>query len=298
MYDARGGKSSLGDSGGMLFGVLTIAVVAIAFFGVLMWPNGDAPTTKTASVAPASDYAILTKLDDSNTKRYVRALARISPDAAETLNEDAAAAIARGADEDELAKLVHASFAEDTTAWMKPMAKVDVRYINEFLTYTKDTLRSLSSSRSKWCLASTYEDMGTKSQIEFMNAVLNGFDYGSPLYNYTIEANAILFEAAAEARDNPQSYGKVTSQDEAALQGLAMKLMMNPEIMRLSQMNAMSASQKKQSLGSINICKLGIIGVDAFASLPNGTKGRLWAEGFRQMDSGAIEKAMGQMGGF
>ena len=89
MYDARGGRSRSGSSdSGLLFGVLTIIVVAGAFFGVLMAPDflgGKSDTSFAANEAGPGATVVTRALPDDATKRYVSALQRVSPQAAQSL---------------------------------------------------------------------------------------------------------------------------------------------------------------------------------------------------------------------
>ncbi len=302
MYDARGGKPRGSDST-VLFGVLTIVVVAAAFFGVLFWPTGSGESVTRTIVAEneagAPNHAVLTMLKDKRTARYIAALERIDPSTSKDLNADAARLIARGGSKDDMAKLLQATWRNDTADnYQRYLARVDVKHINALLDFTQDALGDLSSKRSKWCKAATYENLASKPGTELLDSLINGFEYKSALYNFSMEGNAILFEAIADAKENPKHHGRMTSSDEAAIQGLAMKLMLNPEIMKLSKMSSMSSSGQSDAFRKVNICKLALVAVDAFDSLPNDTKGRLWAEGMRQAKGGDLQRAMGQMGGF
>lgn len=297
MYDARNSSNFEGQSG-LIFGIITIAVVVTAFFGVLLMPGGDKESAGLLTAQNEAENVILTKLDDRHTKRYVMALSRISPEAAEQLNQDAAEALADGASKNDLARLVQATFNEDISGVMGDLAKVDVRHINEMIGFTKDSLQGLSSSRSKWCKVSTYERMQSQPPEELFDLVLNGMDYTSPLYRFGVQGNAIVFEAVADARDNPVRHGRMTREDKKALEGLALKMMMNPEIQKLARVQSMSPLQKQQVISNTDACKLAIAAIDVVDSLPDGTKGRMWAEGFRQFDRGELSRAMSQFGGF
>lgn len=290
MYDARNGGGASGQSA-LLFNIAMIGVVAIAFFGVLLWPQSE-PNNPAGTILAEQDAenAILTVLKDKETKDYVAALTRLSPAAAKRLDREATKAIESGASKQEVALLVNESFNYDLDEVLKQMPSLNVKYINQTIDLTRNGMRRLTSSRSKWCKASTYEKMQHMSQTQAMKFGQSFFDYGTPFYKFALETNTILFNGAAEARQSPVRHGKLTSADEAALQSLMFTMMMDPEVQNLMAMG--SGEPNAQALAQIDICKLGLAGIDAVAKLPDATKGRLWAEGMRQMDSGEIAKQL------
>ncbi|MEM6535906.1 MAG: hypothetical protein AAF613_09730, partial [Pseudomonadota bacterium] len=238
----------------------------------------------------SGDNAVLTVLTDAETQDYVAALTRMSPDAAQRLDEAAREAIATGAKKQDVAMLINESFNYDLAEIFKRMPSMDVTYVNELIDLSSDAMRQLSSSRSKWCKAGTYEKMQYMSEKQAMEFGQSFFDYGTPFYTYAVRVNTILFNGVADARKSPARYGKLTSSDEAALQSLMFSMMMDPEVQSLMAMG--SGRMNTQALARVDLCKLGLAGIDAVAKLPNETKGRLWAEGMRQIDSGEITKQL------
>lgn len=296
MYDAR--EKSMGQSG-LLFGVLTIAVISIAFFGILLMPSKSAPGKIASSGTTSSGEQLLAVLDDRSTRKYIIALNRVSPRATKNLDEAANAAIATGASKDELVQLVMESLEAELPNNMRYLAKFDVKHLDTLLSLSESGLRSLSGANSKWCKGAHYESFAGISEQAMERIVMKEFGYGSPIYDWSMQFNAAFLEAIADSKTNPSQHGKPTPSDEIALQTLAMKMVSNPQVMQLATMRGQDQASMQRVMRNLNVCHLALTGIDAIQSLPKETRGRLWAEGVREMNNnGGLEKAISQMGGF
>ncbi len=294
MYDARG---RTGGSSGLLFGGITIGVVAAAFFGVLLMPSGAAGTAPdTVSVAQGSD-ALLDVLDDLDTNDFVTALNRVAPESAKKLNQKAAAALARGADKDELADLVMASMDADLFANAQYLADADVKHFDAILQLSETGLTQLTGAGSKWCSGAHYEQFATASPDRIEDLIRDQFAYGTGGYRWGVQFNLVLLEAMADAKAHPRSYGAMTAQDQQALQGLAFQMMANPQVMQLMTLQGRGQAEMTRAMRGLDFCSLAQTGIDAVQSLPDGTRSRLWAEGLSQIKGGGLQDAMRQMGG-
>ena len=295
MYDARG-KSS--DQSGLFFGILIIAVVGLAFFGVLMMPQKSDAANIAADETNQSNVELLAALDDRSTQTYVATLNRLSPRSAQRLEKDVSRAIKNGANKDELADLVMQSVMTELISNSQHLARADVKHLDALLNLSESGLRTMSRSNSKWCKGAHYERLIGSSPQAMQYMVQENFGYSSPAYDWGIQFNTVMLEAIADSKANPQTYGKITSADERRLQRLAMTLVSNPEIMKLAAIQGGNKAATQRAIRGLNFCSLAVTGIDAVQGLPKDTRGRLWAEGFRQMDNGELEKAMSQMNAF
>ena len=108
-------------------------------------------------------------------------------------------------------------------------------------------------------------------------------DLGSELTDYSFASISIALLAIEDAQTRPVKHGNLTSRDEAALQGVAMSLMSDPQIMPLLMASG-PEGPSKSALASLDMCQLGATAVTALKTLPQGTKGRAFAEMVRSAD--------------
>ena len=295
MYDARKSNGGAGQSS-LVFGLIIFAVVALAFFGILMMPKGTSNSKPAMPGLAQTDAEFLNILDDNATRKYVTTLTRVAPRSADKLGRDAADAIASGASDDELAFLVMQSLEGDMLKNVRHLAKADVKHFDAFLKMSKGGLRKLSSTRSKWCRGSYYEQFASQSPAQIEQMIYQEFGYGSGGYTWGIGLNTLLLEAIEDAKSNPKSYGSTTAEDDRAMQSLMMRMITNPQIMQLMALQGQDEATITRAVSNLDFCSLGVTGIEALQSLPKETRGRLWAEGFKQMKNGGLEKAMRQMG--
>ena len=297
MYDAR---DRISEPSQIAFGIITILVVGIAFFGVLNWPSGDKVGTRPVAETSAPTSQLASLLDDPVTDAYLTQLNRVSPQSAVQLENVAAEAIATGADKDEIALLVLDSLSGEMASHAKSLAKADVRHFDAMLDISEQGLRSLSQSRSEWCTGAHYESYAGKSPTQMERSIRNVFSYGSPAYEWGLKVNLIALEAIEDAKANPRNYGRMTPADEMALQTLAMRMLTNPQVMQLMTLQGASQAEQMRAVRNLDVCSLAVTGIDALQSLPQDTRARLWVEAFHEMNNGGLERAMqmGQMGGF
>lgn len=297
MYDARGPQT--GNNSNLIFGAAIIAVIAIAFFGILMMPSGG-KSNAPVPMAAASDkgnLAVLGALDDPSTVKFVSTLQRVAPDAANRLDSEISDAVKRGADQKEVVNLVLQVIQDDMPAVMKHVAKSDVKHFDKMVLHMKTGLQKMQGGGGKWCKGATYEKFADQNPVQVQRMIEREFAYGSVGYEWSMDLSTLILEAAEDGRTNPQSYGKLTARDEQALQGLMFKMIGDPQIMKLMTMQGASKAEMAKASRNINFCALGVTALSAVNGLPQETRGRLWAEGLRQVGSGDFEKQMRSMGG-
>lgn len=297
MYDARGPQT--GNNSNLIFGAAIIAVIAIAFFGILMMPSGsksNAPVPM-AAVSNTGSLSVLGALDDPSTVKFVSTLKRVAPDAANRLDSEISDAVKRGADQKEVVNLVLQVIQDDMPAVMKHVAKSDVKHFDKMVLHMKTGLQKMQGGGEKWCKGATYEKFADQNPVQVQRMIEREFGYGSVGYEWSMDLSTLILEAAEDGRTNPQSYGKLTARDEQALQGLMFKMIGDPQVMKLMTMQGASKAEMAKASRNINFCALGVTALSAVNGLPQETRGRLWAEGLRQAGSGDFEKQMRSMGG-
>ncbi len=294
MYDARGG----GTKSTLIFGGITFAVVGLAFFGVLMAPNGSKKSSPNVpGLAQAQDTPLLAKLDDPITRDYVVTLARVSPRAADQLDADISAALDDRASKDELAMIVMESFSTDMLSNARHLARADVKHFDAMLNEFKSGLRKMAGSRSKYCKGAFYEKLADENPLKIQRMVLGEFGYDSAGYKWGVKFNTQILDAIEDAKANPVRHGRLSAKDEQALQGLTLRLISDPQIVKIMSMQGSDKASAMRAARSLDLCRLGVTGIDALQSLPPGTRGRLWSEGFRQVKSGELEDLMSGFAG-
>jgi hypothetical protein len=78
------------------------------------------------------------------------------------------------------------------------------------------------------------------------------------------------------------------------MQGLVMSMVSDPQVMPLI-MQAQAGASPESVLAKLNICELGATAMLAIKTLPQDTKGRVWAEAIRN-SGGGLDQLKGLSG--
>lgn len=297
MYDARGSQSG-GSNSNLMFGLITIAVIGIAFFGILLMPSGNKSAPVQLSETSAQDSeTLIAGLDDPTTQRFLNALNVVSPEFMTDMQTQARKAIARGDSRDDVTQMVMQAYVEELPRLTKYIAKADVAHFDKMLNHTKGGLRQMQSGNGKWCKGATYEKFATMRPAQLQAMMQREFAYGSDGYKWAIGFNALMLEAAADGKANPQTYGAMTSRDEAAMQGVMIKMIADPQVLKLMQLQGASKAEMARATKNLDFCGLGISAINALGGLPKDTRGRMWGEMFRKMNSRDFQRQMQMMNG-
>lgn len=285
-FDARKGSSASGaGQQNLLFAGVTLAVVCGAFFAVLSLPHkadgakrlADAPAGQVAAVSTAP----MPRLPGETAEAYYAALGRVDAKAQASLS--ARIAKAGRIEDSELSELVMEHAGEVLQAHAGELALADTKHVDRLLDLARDRLRSASRKRSKWCEASRYAEL---QAIEFqkpdqLKSELAELE--APMREFAFEALTGLMVAIEDARENPVRRGELTRKDEAALQGMMMSVMADPEVMPL-MIALQSGADAGEALKGVNICDLAATAVAAAKTLPQDTKGRMLADAMGNME--------------
>jgi len=276
MYDAR---SNTGGRSGNIFGLALGGVVAVGFLAVLAWPRG-APAAPQTSASPAAVTMNIAGVKSKADQHMLASVKALDEDAYKKLE---IAALKTGTLGGSNLEMTNEVSMEVLLANADALAKADVKYFDELIVRVRDGLKSAQKSGSKWCKGSFLASLEGKNEAQIMRMVGTDFN-GNPAFNdWVIDTNAWMLDVIVEAKKNPVSYGAMTRSDQTALQGVVMSLMSDPKVMQLV-MSAQGDDPAK-ALEKANVCELGALAMTAAKTLPKDTKGRLWAETFKQMKS-------------
>lgn len=289
-FDARkGSASSGGGNQNLLFAGVTVAVVCGAFFAVLALPQKASGPQRLADAAGTQVAAVNTapmpRLPGEQAEAYYVALGRVDAQAQARLSDRIARA--GGMDDRELSELVMEHAGEVLQAHASELALADTKHVDHLLDLSRERLRAASRKRSKWCEASRYAEL---QQIEFQKPDQLKREFAeleAPMREYAFDALTILMVAIEDARENPVQRGKMTRKDEAALQGMMMSIMSDPDVMPL-MISLQSGADAEKALKGVNICDLAATAVAAAKTLPQDTKGRMLAEAMDNMDKNGM----------
>jgi hypothetical protein len=287
-FDARGGKPPASRNNA-LFAVAVVAVVGGAFMLTLNYSgapkSGPAdPRSQTiASAAQAPAVQVPSGWRSKSAKTYFATLSRVDPGASSSLTRRLAKVSGKPLAEQSEVVFEHAAdLLKDHAA---DLARADVHHLDNILVMTRGHLRSASHSGSSWCQGARFADLDKASFADraVLNRELKMLE--EPLRDYGLELVTHLLVAIEDARSNPVSHGPLTQTDKAAMQGVMMSMLSDPQVMPLL-MAAQTGADTQKLVTSLNVCDLGATAATAIKTLPQDTKGRAFADLVRQMELG------------
>ena len=280
-FDARKAqKASASGQQNALFALITLTVVCGAFFAVLSLPHKAAGHDTPLNGQVSAVTIDMPDLPGEAAESYFIALGQVDPKA----QADLSGKLARAAkSEDEaVTELIMAHAETVLRDYADDLGRADTKHLDDILDMTRNRLRDASRKRSKWCSATRYADL---ADIEFKEPAVfeqTMSEFQAPLRDYSFEVMTGLMLAINDAREHPVQRGELTRADEAALQGMMMSIMADPDVLPL-MVSLQSGGDAKKTLKGVNVCNLGATAVTAAKTLPQETKGRLLAEAARQM---------------
>ncbi len=301
MYDARD-RSASGNGGNLLFGLLTLGVVAGAFVAVWKGPDllnrlSGAPASAVAAApgVPAAGIpaALASVYPAADEQRYLAALETLSPGTLASLERR----VSIGLDEEARITAIHEAAMPAFMQNAKALAGLHTDDLDRIVDMTRSLLRQLSVSNGKMCKGGTYLALEGKSPDEIEGWLrAQGFNQAA-LYQQTMRFNAEFMEMIVRAKRSPARHGRVTGADEQAVQQLMMSMMTDPQIMKVMMSAQASQADQRALARDLDICKLGISLLDRLDSLPTDTRGRLWASAFDNPDVRRALKGVKFQGG-
>lgn len=285
MYDARSKTTAPG--GNNLIFPLALAGVVIAAFAAAWFlfgaggGNGSAPDL--SAISSAQTPAIAAHMTSRDEQRYIGALSQLDAGAVGDLD----ARLARsGLSREQEIEAIMTSGAEVLMQNMDALRYVSAQDINTMLDTGIAQLRAAERSNSPLCQGAMLEHLSNQSPREIERWMAqNGLD-AELVYSTTMAYQADIMEMLVRAKASPTRHGPLTPRDEAALQGLMMSMMSDPQVM-----SAMMASNQSQAMANLDVCALGTSVLTRVRALDDGLKGRAWAAMFSMPE---FEQAMSQ----
>ncbi|MEO1475243.1 MAG: hypothetical protein AAFS13_02590 [Pseudomonadota bacterium] len=282
MYDARKYKGGGSLKDGMAFGLFVLLAAAVSFLAAFKGPDIFNTSNNGANRVIVANAEGQLSLPDIDAKRLDAALREYDADlhVAVTTRLAASSAVTL----DDMAERIFEEIQDEMVDGRDDFARMPLRYLNEVIDLSRGRLRKAVSRRDPWCAASAYKDfLGTTDPEELRligdRMAPDMASANTAIGQYLVDVSAILLEGATAARRSPTELGPVTDQDEAALQGLVMSLITDEQLMPV--MIAAQQGTLETSLDTLNICSLGLTVVTAIRTLPEETKGRVWAGAVR-----------------
>lgn len=287
-FDARGGKPPASRNNA-LFAVAVVAVVGGAFMLALKFPvapkssPADTGSRTIAATVQAPTAQAPSGWTSEAAQTYFATLSRVDPGASSALNKRLAKI--SGKPRVEQSEIVFAHAADVLKDHAADLARADTRHLDDILVMTRDRLRSASHSGSPWCQGARFADLDQTSFADkaALNRELKTLE--EPLRDYGLALVSHLLVAVEDARSNPVSRDALTQTDKAAMQGVMMSMLSDPQVMPLL-MAAQTGEDADKLVKSLNVCDLGATAVTAIKTLPQDTKGRAFADLVRQMELG------------
>lgn len=300
MYDAR--KRIPSGDGNVSFGVATLVVVSAAFFGVWKGPDlfgGGTSGVPHASAASAPEAAppstaLAELLPSPDEQRYLAALGRLDPASVDRLEAKLAAG---GLDREAQIEAIHTAAVPALLTNLETLAHISVADLDAMLDSAIVALRRASGSRTPLCQGRTYAALQGKSEAEIEAWFRRQGMSNERFYGWAMRFNADFLEMVERAKANPTRHGKLTRQDEMALQGVMMSLMTDPSIMQAMA----SGGDEAEAIRRLDVCSVAITALSAVQTLPDETKGRAWAAMFthpqfkRALNSREFKDAMAEL---
>ncbi len=290
-FDARGpgapGKSTKTNA---LFGAATFAVAATVFLAIVNLPHPD----KAPALAPVSSASGQIFPSPAATDYFER-LARIDAAARADLDMRLGGAGMASAREQTQIVLDHASLV--LKAHARDLAQAETSHLDAMLELTRSRLRKASRKGSRWCKGSTYAglDPSDLASVDLFERDLAGLEM--PVRDYAFEMLGGLMAAIEDARVHPAAHGPMTPSDEAAIQGAFYSVMSDPQVLPVL-MAAQSGGDQARAMAAVDVCDLANTAVLALKTLPQDTKGRMFARMVSEMEAGGGKSALASLPGY
>lgn len=283
MYDARPKIDRLGQGGRLALACLSGCAI-IAILGMLvLWPS-----PKHTKAVPAAQHQLnlvkaetgsilQTALNGFDISGFERALTRFDQDAYHRLEGKLQHTQNRTQALSVVTSQMKELFAEEAHL----LERIDTEAIDSMLTLTQAHLKAASQAGNPYCEARHYMALtAAPNHRHALNQLADTLPIRVPeASQYGFALMTILLDAANEARRAPIIHGQLTHVNRETVQLLIDSLSSDPQIAPLLQPRAQTpGSAIDQDLAPNDICATGAFVIMASKTLPQATKGRLWAD--------------------
>jgi hypothetical protein len=291
-FDARTapGEKKSGNRD-VLFGAAVLCIVGGAFFVSLMMFDDTEPqmaeveSSKIVATAQIST-PLPSALDSPEATSYFKVLRRVDEDAHAGLMKKLKRASRKPAAAQ--FQMVQAHAQKVLKDHAVDLSKARTRNVDRLLVLTQKRLKEAARSKTPWCSGAQYAGVmsGDMSKVEALGEQMTQAE--GPLQAYSLEMMSLLMEAILEGRSEPMQHGPVTTIDEAALQGVMMSLISEPQIVPIL-MAANTGADPEPMIKALNVCDLGATAIVAVKTLPQDTKGRVWSQLVKDAELGGAD---------
>ena len=282
MYDARG--SSEGGSGHLLFAIVALVVVGLAF--LVAWFGGGLfsgkSSTPIAENVSLEGSVLAARMSSPEEQRFLMALSTLDSGAYARLEREYTSA----GDRDAQLKTVGEAAGRAVMGNVEHLAHISADDINRMLGLALREVGEARRADHELCRASSYTGVQNMNQQQRERWLAGHGLSLEAAYQDSVEWQADILEMIERAKRSPQRHGKVTSQDEQAVQRLILSLSSDPAIMQLLMSNG-----DPSAMGNVNVCAMAETLLREVRALPDGTKARTWAALF---DTREFRQAMRQ----
>ena len=280
-FDARSGDRP-GSGSNLVFGAAVVAIVGGAFLTVLSLPPQSNHTIAAVQAVtappihkPALDQTVAQLGQIDGAGAFLNAMAAIDARAAHQTKTDFAQITYPTVERQKL--FLVSRGIETIDRHSAELAAIHDNDIDALIEVTRDRLRAASQKKNAKCDGGNYPALtpGALINVHELDQAITEID--APLIDYKLSVMTHMFEAMARARFAPERRGEMTAADKAAWDGIAMSLMSDPQLRPLLTETTPRA-EGMAALAGFDLCEYGATAMLAVKTLPQDTKGRLFAE--------------------
>ena len=266
---------------GLKLGLISLVLVTVALAGVILL--GPAPENEPDAPTPSPATALRDQLQDAPTRRAVEALRAVASSTFNDLNQAAAFAVADGASDEALARLVLEALFSQFQAQAPSLRSARSEDYHAIIAGFSGGLRQLKANQSPWCEGTTIAAFLTQNEDELVPGLLAEFPYQSPQYTWAMDWMVTVLSAMKQGQDSGQRQARPGARDEAILQqeGLALgseQWALALQIAAFANAEGTSYGQMQEVIAGIDVCELGGAVETVSARLPRDVRARIWAD--------------------
>lgn len=274
------------------------AIAAPALFG--SFGPGIRPIEQVIAGLDRSDVEQALAVEafpDASGKAFMTSLATNFPEDHGRLLDRLADAATAGGDRDDLFAAMNAWSMDFVVDQLPAVSRSGAEGFDRAVSILSDGLRIIETKLDGCTPARMKSIITDPSSLEGLST------WNGEGYHLTMRANHAITDLAAKGRNAKPIDAKLTPDDENALRSTFISFMMDEQVMGLLQSAAANSEAGDFAFdeSNINLCQLGRTVMIKLDSLPDATKGRLWAtatsgDAAKFMSMGGLQGMQGMQG--
>lgn len=268
-------------SKGLFWGLSSIGVVGVLFALSFIWLSGGG--TKVTQDSSDPDITFKSILSDPASRNYFTKLEIAAPETAKKLRQEVVLSVKDGASDEEVTQIILQAAFSQFQSKAYDLQYAPVSSYDAIISKLSAGVSDLKSANSAWCEGATIQDFLKQSDDELVPSLLSNFPYESPQYDWVLEWSGLFLDASVAANAKQTRHRQPNATDEFILQregldmgssqwGLAL------QIAAFANAEGQSFEAMQDAIEAINVCDLGIAIDTVSKRLPEGTRGRIWAD--------------------